>query len=120
MEKRNKEMEMYLKAKKRVDRIKGFYKHLNIYIIVNIILIVIKMYIYGEIGGNGFGDQGFQDWFRLNIYFTPLAWGFGLLVHGLLVFKYPNASLKDFKPKFIKSWEEKQIQKFIDKENELE
>ena len=120
MEKSKKEAVVYKKAKSRVERVKTFYRHLSAYVVFNIILFGVKVSLYDQLGGQGVGDQGFQDWFRLNIYFTPLAWGFGLLVHGLLVFKYPNASFKDFKPKFIKNWEEKQIQKFIDKENELE
>ncbi len=51
--------EAYLRAKKKVDAIVGFYWHLAVYIVVNIFLIIL-------IGVNA-GFSGFGCWF-------PLRW----------------------------------------------
>lgn len=84
--------EAYLRAKKRVDAIKGFYWHLAVYIVVNAFLIIL-------IGVNaGFSNFG--------PYATATFWGIGLVFHFLGVFG-PDAI-------FGKNWEQKKIQEFMD------
>ena len=70
--------EIYEQAKKTVEAKKGFYVHLTVYILVNILLVLIWAFA---------GERGFP-WF---IY--PLAgWGIGLLFHFLGVFVFEGKS----------------------------
>jgi hypothetical protein len=88
--------EAYLRAKKKVDTLIGFYWHLAVYIIVNAFLILL-------IGLNS--DSGFRGF---GPYATALFWGIGLIFHFLGVFG----------PDFIfgKNWEQRKIKEFMDKE----
>jgi hypothetical protein len=88
--------EAYLRAKKKVDAIVGFYWHLAVYIVVNIFLILL-------IGLNS--NQGFAGF---GPYSTATFWGIGLLFHFLGVFG----------PGFLfgKDWEQKKIQEYMEKE----
>ncbi|WP_299536049.1 2TM domain-containing protein [Ulvibacterium sp.] len=110
--------ERFTKAKKRVDKIKGFYKHLSIYIVANILLFIFKGYALSYLISQGIKDQGFLDWFTLNIILTPVLWGLGLIIHGFLAFRTVPFSLKNLKPKFIEDWEERQIQKYMNAEGD--
>lgn len=90
--------EAYLRAKKKVDAMIGFYWHLAAYLVVNIFLILL-------IGLNsGLGFTGFGT------YATAFFWGIGLLFHFLGVFG----------PTFMfgNDWEDKKIREFMDKEKE--
>ena len=85
------------RAKKRVKQIKGYYKHLMVYIIVNIILIAME---YINL------DEG-EVFFRFSNFQTAFFWGIGLLFHTINVFG------KDF---FLgNDWEEKKIKELMDK-----
>lgn len=106
------------KAQKRVEDIKRFYRHLRIYIVVNLILLFFKFRALDFFQDNGIQDQGFLDWFEWNIVGTPILWGIGLLVHALYVFRFQSKPLRGFKPRFIKDWEERQISKYIEENNE--
>ncbi|MEZ4787571.1 MAG: 2TM domain-containing protein [Flavobacterium haoranii] len=92
----------YKEAQKRVKRIKGFYTHATIYVVVNIMIFVINA---REIPA---GESIFQ-WRTL---MTPLFWGIGLLSHGLSVF-LPNYILG-------KDWEERKIKEFMEKEKAMQ
>ena len=90
-------------AYKKVKRIKGFYSHLKVYIIVNAIIIISNLnrhYI-----GNHFELRGFQDW---ETYSTAFYWGIALVIHAFTVFG-PDIF-------FGKDWEQKKIQKFMDRD----
>ncbi len=118
MKESNREAVLYKKAKSRVERIKKFYRHLSVYVVINIILFGVKVSLYDQLGGQGVVDQGFHGWFRLNLFITPLLWGLGVVIHGLVAFKYLNFTKKGLTPSFIKKWEERQLQKFIEKDRE--
>lgn len=95
--------ESYNIAYKKVKRIRGFYSHLKIYIIVNVIIIISslnRIYV-----GNHFEIRGFQNW---EIYSTAFFWGIGLAGHALSVFG------RDLF--FSAEWEQKKIQKYMEKE----
>jgi hypothetical protein len=90
-------------AYKKVKRIKGFYSHFKVYIIVNIIIIVSslnRIYI-----GNHLEIRGFQNW---EIYSTAFYWGIALVIHAFTVFG-PDVF-------FNGNWEQKKIQKYMDRE----
>ena len=97
--------EKFIKAKKRVNRIKGFYKHLTVYLVVNIMLLFIKAYFLGFFESNGMTDENLMKWLEWNIIATPLLWGIGLIIHGICVFLV--------KPGFLKKWEERKIQEYM-------
>ena len=72
------EEQIYEQAKKRVEEKKGFFVHLTVYIIVNIMLVLIWAFAAG----------GGYPWFL-----WPLGgWGIGLLFHFLGVFVFGRKS----------------------------
>lgn len=78
----------YVRAKERVEKLKGFYGNLISYCCVIPILVVINL-----------KTSDFQ-WF----WFPMLGWGFGLTMHAFETFGYG------------KSWEEKKIQEILNKD----
>lgn len=80
---------------KRVQEIKGFYKHLGSYIIVNLILIGM---VYYQL------DKG-EVFFKFSTFSTAFFWGIGLVFHAFNVFG-KNAFLGP-------DWEEKKINEFM-------
>ncbi|WP_395042819.1 2TM domain-containing protein [Flavobacterium sp.] len=81
----------FVRAKERVEKLKGFYGNLISYCFVIPILIIINL-----------NSSSFQ-WF----WFPMLGWGMGVAFHALETFGYG------------KSWEEKKIQEIINKENNV-
>ena len=89
----------YDMAYKRVKRIKGFYTHVLVYVLVNGFIILSSInrdFIRGE------------DIMELELFSTPLFWGIGLLFHGLSVF-----GKNIF---FGSNWEEKKIKELMDRD----
>jgi hypothetical protein len=97
----------YERAKKRVDCIKGFYNHLVVYLIVNSAIILIRLEIIPIIYINS-KETDFQNWLDWNTYGIALFWGVGVLIHAIWAFKN--------KITLFRNWEEKQIQKYLEKE----
>lgn len=97
--------ELYLRAKKRVEKIKGFYVHLVTYIAVNIFLIAMVQF-----------DNIKAGHFTLNsgMLYTPFFWGIGLAFHalGVFVFGSDNHLLG-------KSWENRKIKEFMEKDQQF-
>ena len=94
MENYNQNEIKYLEAQKRVKKLKGFYIHATVYVLVNLFIIADNV-------KNG------MDLSDMNNYWTAIFWGVGLLGHGLSVFL----------PTFIlgKNWEEKKIKELMEK-----
>lgn len=91
----------YLRAKKRVKVIKGFYSHLLIYILINIFISGVIVFGLME------SDYSFADAItNFGVISTWLFWGIGLFFHWLGVF---GSSVF-----FGKNWEKKQIEKYMD------
>jgi hypothetical protein len=84
----------YLRAKKQVEDEKGFYIHLLTYVLVNIFLVILNLVVSKN-----------DLWF----FWPMLGWGIGIFFHWLGVF---GKNLV-----FGRSWEEKRIQKLMDKED---
>lgn len=93
------ENDKYERAAKRVKRIKGFYSHLLVYIVINLMIVIINIQ---EL------DQG-ESYFQWHNFTTLVFWGIGLLADGLSVFL----------PGFIlgKNWEERKIKEYMDKQD---
>jgi len=97
--------QQYLNAKKRIKKIKGFYSHLIIYIIANI--VISGVYIYAESHDNI--NVFFIPMGSLEVYSIWILWGIGVLFHWLGVFKGNNI--------FKKSWEERKIREIMNEGN---
>jgi len=106
MEKNFIKEQQYLKAKKRVQDIKGFYSHLVVYIIINI--FISGIILYGLSHDDEFGFEGAIS--HVGVYSTWIFWGIGLFFHWLGVF--------GFKGFLGKSWEEKKIKQLMDEDQE--
>lgn len=89
----------YELAYKRVKRIKGFYIHLLIYVLVNGFIIVSSF---------NRSVLGTEVFFRWETFSTALFWGIGLVAHGMSVFG------RDLF--FGADWEERKIKEFMDKD----
>ena len=89
----NTEETKYQKAKERVEAIKGFYIHLIVYGVVNLMLFSLNMLVTPD-----------GLWF-----FWPLmGWGLGVVIHALSVFG-PGRG-------FGTDWEERKIKELMEKE----
>ena len=84
----------YLEAQKRVKRLKGFYIHALVYVVVNLFIIAQNVQ-----NGAALSDR--------DNYWTALFWGVGLLGHAISVY-LPNMIMG-------KDWEEKKIRELMDK-----
>ena len=93
----------YLLAKKRVDKIKGFYRHLLIYVAVNIFISIVI--IVGLMNEDKYTFT--QAITNFGVYGTWVFWGIGMLFHWLGVF--------GVKSLFSKDWEERKIKEYMDK-----
>lgn len=95
--------ESYNIAYRKVKRIKGFYSHLKVYIIVNVIIIISS--VNRNFIGNHFEVRSLQDW---QIYSTAFYWGIALVIHAFSVFG------RDIF--FGDDWEQRKIREFMAKE----
>lgn len=94
-----------LKAKKRVETIKGFYIHLTLYFFINIMVSSVII-ISGFNGSTFFGGSPFN----IGTFASWVLWGIGIFIHAVYVF-YVN-------PIFSKDWEQRKIQKYMEEEKE--
>ena len=85
----------YLEAQKRVKKLKGFYIHATVYVLVNLFLIARNV------------QQG-DSLYDIDVYWTAIFWGVGLLGHASSIF-LPGFFLG-------KDWEEKKIRELMDKD----
>ena len=90
----------FIRAKKRVKAIKGFYIHLIVYVLTNIFISGIIIFGLSESG------YSFEDSFsNFGVYSTWVFWGIGLFFHWLGVFGSTVF--------FGKNWERKQLEKYM-------
>lgn len=88
----------YHEALKRVKKIKGFYTHAIVYVVVNLMIVVVNIQNL---------EPG-ENYFQLKNFFTAFFWGIGLAAHGLSVF-LPGMILGS-------DWEERKIKEIMDKD----
>lgn len=86
----------YHRAVKQVGNIKGFYKHLVVFIAVNIFFVIVKLLK---------ANPNESVW---EVLYVTFFWGIGLLFHGLKVFGWFT---------FLgRNWEEKKIKEILEQE----
>lgn len=85
--------DQYLRARKKVQELRGFYTHLIIY------LIFVPVFIWLNMMSGGF------PW----AIFPIIGWGIGVAGHA--------AEVYNFNIFFGKDWEERKIREFLDKES---
>ena len=90
----------YEAAQKRVKKLKGFYFHLMVYIVVNI-MIIYANYMYAKTTSSLFEFRNFS---------TAFWWGIGLMAHGLNVFSIDLI--------FGENWENRKIRELMDRDKE--
>jgi hypothetical protein len=91
----------YIRAKKRVDQLKGYYGHLTSYILVNIFISAFSI-----INDMKDGDTLNQALFETNDHQLWLWWGIGIAFHTYGVF---GARLLFMN----KNWEDKKIKEYM-------
>lgn len=95
------------RAQRKVAQIKGFYKHVGLFIIFNAVLYLSNEKLAVALLGPGASDHPeIMSW----VYWNAVIWGVILAVHALFVFG--NVSF------FVKKWEERQMAKIIQEEQE--
>jgi hypothetical protein len=92
----------YLRAKKKVETLKGFYGHLTVYLIINTAMLLVQ--------ANVFNSEK-VDFTDLGIYVTAFFWGIGIVSHALYVFFVLNVQNN-----FLKRWEEKKMKQFLEED----
>ena len=92
------EDERYEMARKRVQELKGFYRNLFSYIVINVFLIIINLVTSPK-----------HLWF----YWVTIFWGIGVLFHAAHTFV--------LRGKFLgKEWEERRIKEIMEKEKKAD
>ncbi len=86
----------YEKAVMKVKKVKGFYEHLTSFILINIILVGINLLTSPD-----------YLWF----YWVTFIWGIWLVWHAIQTFVITDQ---------FDNWEEKKIQKYMEKEEKKE
>lgn len=94
------ENESYLRAKKKVDSLRGFYRHLLVYLLIN--LFFSGRMFYEHLEENLRLENIFSDG---NVYSLWIIWGFILVIHGLNVFS--SISILGQK------WEQRKIKQYM-------
>ena len=100
MEKEFTKEQKYILARKRVEKISKFYKHLATYIIINIFLIVI--FIAGDMNDGDTFKEALLDYHNYKIC---LYWGIAIVFQALNIYGLTLFMNKD--------WEEKKIEKYM-------
>ena len=98
-----KTMTNYQKAKLRVEKIKGFYRHLGIFCLINLMIIGFK--VWGSLGS---WEEFTNELLTFDTLSSLIVWGFILMIHAITVFVFPS---------FLGyEWQERKIQQFMEEE----
>lgn len=84
----------YQRAKERVAALRGFYIHLTVFVVVNLVLVLINLIVTPS-----------TFWF----IWPLLGWGIGIALHALFVFGLGQV--------FGAGWEERKIKELMEEEN---
>ena len=97
---KNKKLE---RAKKRVEQLKKFYKHVAFYVVIHAFFIGRR--IYKDIS---YGDSIFEALTEMSNYRLFFWWTVILIVHGLKTYRFEFF--------FSKDWEERKIKEEVNKQ----
>lgn len=103
----NKEFEKYVRARNRIGNIKSFYAHIVFFVVTSLALLLFKKTIINFFVEKGVTDAGFLNWLEVNIVVIPIIWAVVLVFIGIYLLK--------IKPGFLKEWEKRQIEKYMNK-----
>ncbi|MFY7672395.1 2TM domain-containing protein [Tenacibaculum sp. MEBiC06402] len=97
-----KEETQYLLAKKRVEDLRKFYKHVTVYMAINLVISILK--ISRNLSN---GETLEEALFDFNTYAVWVFWGIAIVIQAFKLFGLNFILGKD--------WEERQIEKHINK-----
>lgn len=98
----NEEEAKYYEAAKRVKKIKSFYTHASVYVIINILIVIVNIQ----------NLHAGESYFKPENFFTAFFWGIGLFGHALGVF-LPDMIMGA-------NWEERKIREFMESEKAIQ
>lgn len=100
-------VQKYERAAKRVKELKGFYNHIKIFVVFNGFLYLIRSGFLHQFLADDFPIRPeYFEWVHTNV----LIWGLILVAHALITYRN--------KFSFYKKWEARQIQKYLEKEEQ--
>ncbi|WP_442266192.1 2TM domain-containing protein [Tenacibaculum sp. ZS6-P6] len=95
----------YIRAKKRVDEIKNFYKQLAVYIIINIVISTMK------IRRNLLNGESFEEaFFDFGTFAVWIFWGIAIVFQAIRLFGTDYF--------FGKDWEKRKIEELMREEED--
>ena len=98
MENLSNDQQRYERALRRVKAVSGFYRHLAVYLLVNLFLVARKYFTL---------ESG-EEFFAFSTFYTAFFWGIGLAFHGFGVF-WSNVF-------FGRNWEERKVRELMEKD----
>ena len=100
----NRKETVYLETEKKVKKIKNFYNHLQIFVIMMFVLVVFSDMIISFFEARISNPDSLR-WIKTNIWVNVLLWLLSLVIHGIYAFK--------FKANVIDNWEKKKIDEIL-------
>lgn len=100
----NSEEYKYIKAKSKVGKLKSFYRHITIYVISIIVLILARVILK-----NTEETSVLYAIFDYSADVTVIIWGFAVVLHAFLAFGLDKI--------LGKNWEAKKITEYIDEDH---
>ncbi|MBT8243776.1 MAG: 2TM domain-containing protein [Winogradskyella sp.] len=101
--KRQESFSKFDRAKRKVEKLKGFYTHLGIFLVINILITGFK--VSNKLDS---WDAFITKMRSLDVLSSWTVWGIILLIHALTVFVFPNIMGYD--------WEERKIKQLMEEE----
>jgi uncharacterized membrane protein (DUF485 family) len=98
----------YKEAENNVKRIRNFYNHLQIFVIMMLVLLLFSDMIISFFEAR-ITNPNSLGWVKANIWVNVGLWFFGLIIHGIYAFKV--------KTNFIDKWEQKKMEEIIKENN---
>ena len=99
------EEDRYIRAKKRVEKLKGFYWHFASYLVVNLFISTSKI-----VSGMSDGESFMEAFWDFGTFAVWIFWGIGVFFHAMGVFKHNIL--------FSKDWETRKINEFMDEDKQ--
>jgi uncharacterized membrane protein len=94
----------YKEVEKNVKRMKNFYNHVQIFVIMMLVLLLFSDIIVSFFEAR-ITNPNSLNWIKANIWVNAVLWLFGLIIHGISVFK--------FKANFIDKWEQIKMEELM-------